>query len=118
MREDLDKPNYIRRNPHGSVAVVFCKCCGYVIAMQKRTGFWRSKMYAEVKIRFADRTAHVTNICKNCIGDLQRSPDLIMKVYHADIDDMCIDNPAMEMFRAGKVNPRIVAIDTKGRGIR
>lgn len=115
---ELEKPNYIKRNSHGGVVMIYCKCCGYIIGMQKRTGFWRSRMYAEVKIRFADRTAHVTNICKKCIGTLQRDSDLLMKVYHSDIDDLCIDNPRMEMFREGKSKPRIVAIDTNGRGIR
>lgn len=114
----LDKPDFILRNRSGAVHTIFCKCCGALIAQQRKRSFWRARIYAEVKIRFADNTAHVTNICVNCIPELQRNPALLYQVYEADINDLCIDNPAMEMFLVDKEKPRIVAVDTKGRGIR
>lgn len=117
-RLGLDKPDFILRNRAGGVHTVFCKCCGTIIAQQRRRQFWRSRMYAEIKIRFADSTAHVTNICQNCIPILQRNPELLHQIYEADIADLCIDNPDMEMFLVDKDKPRIVAVDTKGRGIR
>jgi hypothetical protein len=75
-------------------------------------------MYAEMKIKFADGTAHVTNLCKECTSKARNNPELLMAIYNADIDDLCIDNPAMEMFRANKERPRVVAVDNTGRGIR
>jgi hypothetical protein len=115
---EMEKPNYIQRNRSGGVRRVFCKVCAYVIAEQRGRMFWRSRLYSEMKIKFADGTAHVTNLCKECTSVARRDPELLMKIYEADIDDLCIDNQQMEIFRIGKEKPRVVAIDNTGRGIR
>lgn len=110
-------PQCIQRTRNGAISRIFCKCCGYIIAEQRGRTFWRSRVYAEVKIRFADQSAHVTHLCKGCVPMVQRDKAALMDLYNADLDEMCIDDPRCEMFRP-KEGPKIVAIDTRARGIR
>lgn len=74
-------------------------------------------MYAEIKIRFADKSAHVTHLCKKCVPEVRRDPEALMAIYNADIDDMVQDDPRCEMFRE-KSSPKVVAVDLQARGIK
>lgn len=112
----LECPEYIQRTRTGGIRRIFCKCCGYIIAEQRGRSFWRSRIYAEIKIKFDDGTMHVTNLCQGCVPNVRRDPELLLAVYHADIDDMVKEDPTADKFRE-KERPRVVAIDTKLRGI-
>jgi hypothetical protein len=74
-------------------------------------------MYAEIKIRFADKSAHVTHLCKGCIPKVRKDEEALMAIYNADIDDMCTEDPKCERFRE-KESPKVVAVDLQARGIR
>lgn len=112
----VEYPEFLQRTRNGGIKRIFCKCCGYIIAEQRGRIFWRSRMYAEIKIRFDDRTQHVTHLCANCLPKVRRNPEALMELYNADLDDMVLEDPRMEMFRE-KSGPRVVAVDTKMRGI-
>lgn len=116
MSFDLEFPEFIQRTRTGAIKRIFCKCCGYIIAEQRGRIFWRSRVYAEIKMRFADGTAHVTQLCQGCLPKVRRNPDALMAMYNADLDDMAQDDPRIEMFRE-KSEPRVVAVDTQMRGI-
>lgn len=113
----VNYPECTQKTRNGAIRRIFCKCCGYIISEQRGRTFWRSRIYAEIKIRFADGTAHVTHICRQCIPEVQRDKQALMDLYNADLDEMVLEDPRMEMFR-DKSEPKIVAIDTKARGIR
>lgn len=115
---ELEKPDYIQRDSKGRVWRVFCKVCGYIICEQRKRTFWRSNIYSEMKIEWADGSAHVTNLCRNCIPLVRRDPEALMAIYQADIDDLCIDDPINDMWRYGKSSPRVTTTDHHARGIR
>lgn len=111
-------PQFFQRPGRGKGTRISCKVCGYIIAEQRGKTFWRSRMYVEIKIRFADTTCHITSICKTCVAPAQRNPDLLLAIYHADIDDQCIDEPSLVVLHDNKLKPKIVNIDASCRGMK
>ena len=116
MSCELECAEYLQRTRNGAIRRIFCKCCSYIIAEQRGRTFWRSRIYAEIKIKFADGTMHVTNLCSGCIPKVRKDRELLMALYQADIDDMVKEDPTAAKFR-DKAEPRVVAVDTKYRGI-
>lgn len=114
----VDFPDCIQRTRIGSIKRIFCKVCGYIIAEHRGRSFWRSRMYAEVKIRFADKSAHVTHLCKACVPKVRGDQEVLMELYEADIRDMMVDDPKMAVYLDGKENPKIVATDYQARGLK
>jgi hypothetical protein len=116
MTCELECPEYLQRTRNGAIRRIFCKVCSYIIAEQRGRIFWRSRIYAEMKLKFEDGTMHVTSLCQGCLPKVRRDPEALMAIYNADIDDMAKEDPRAEMFR-DKAKPRVVAVDTKMRGI-
>lgn len=114
----LAKARYLDRNVFGKITGIYCKCCGAKIARDNGQMLLRNKQYAEVKIRFSDKTHHVTNCCTTCVPLLRVDKNLIMAVYEADVAAMIEEIPEIAILLEGKSNPRIVAVDVHQRGIR
>ena len=109
-------PEYIQYDANGRMVKMICKCCGVPIGEDRDGTFYRFDNYAEMKMRFADRSMHVTNACAECIKLATRNQQMRIDMHHADIDDMIIEVPSMAMFYS-RLAPRVVAVDFKRRGI-
>ncbi len=113
----ISRPEYIERNDQGKIANIYCKACGVPIAVSRSAHMKRLVNYTEVRMRFADGTQHVTNMCRACVPKIRRSESVMMEIYYADIADMLKVNPALDVLLAGKTKPRIVAVDTSQKGL-
>lgn len=116
--EHLAKADYLQYDVNGKIAVIYCKCCGTAIAHDNGKHMVRYKTYTEIKIRFADKTHHVTHCCRMCIGLLQADQDLLMAAYQADVAAMMREVPKLEVLLHNKERPRIVQVDIHQRGIQ
>ncbi len=112
----LNCPEYITYDPIGRMIAMRCKCCGAPIGEDRDGAFIRFKNYAEMKMRFLDKSMHVTNGCTDCIALAVRSSEMRTAMHQADIDDMVKQVPEMAMFR-NRLGSRVVAVDYKRMGI-
>lgn len=114
--ELLKKPDYVDNDAIGRMIALYCKVCGTQIGADQRGNFFRGSNYAEMKIMWADGSKHVTQLCSDCVVAASNSPDVMLAMYNADIDDMVKSVPQMEAHRE-KFDPVCVAIELKRRGI-
>lgn len=94
-RKQLAKPLYVEFDARGRIAKLYCKGCGVEIAKLTPNGFARNNKYAEIKMRFSDNSAHVTNICSDCVKIAQRSANFRQLLHDADMDQMEAEDPQM-----------------------
>lgn len=112
----VNHPDYIQYDANGRMIAMLCKCCGAPIGEDRDGAFYRFKNYAEMKMRFADKSMHVTNGCADCITAATKSPLMRLEMHQADIDDMVKTVPALGMFR-NRMGSKVVAVDYKRIGI-
>jgi hypothetical protein len=112
----LAKPDYIETDAIGRMITLYCKVCGAPIGRDVRGVFARGQNYAEIKIQFMDGDNHVTNLCTTCVDRVADDKDLLMEVYHADIDHLAREVPSLSE-RKAKLAPRITVVNTKRTGI-
>ncbi len=113
----LAKAKYMTYDHLGRMIGIACKCCGNVIAEQRKQGFYYYPSYTEIKIQFGNYGAHVTNLCINCVRLAQRDPDLLNAIYEADMADLTTLPSTAMLNRDQRARPKIVVVETKQRGI-
>lgn len=113
----LKRPDYIEYDKIGRMIRLFCAVCGTVIGEDRRGNFFRFTNYAELKMKFDNGQMHVTNLCTDCVVVVAQSPELMLEVYHADIDEMATEIPEMGAFKDDKGLPRYVTMDLTRSGL-
>lgn len=117
----LARPDYIEKDAIGRMIALYCKVCGAQIAADRAGGFVRGPNYAELKMQFMDvdfPDFHVTNLCTNCVEVVSRdrTGTILLEMHDADIDMMAEEVPQLSIHKR-RASPRVVAVDTKRRGI-
>lgn len=114
--EKLARPDYVVLDDRGRMIELYCKVCGQQIGGIVRLKFTRFKNYAEVKFTFDDKSNHVTNLCVDCVYDVNDSPRLMKLIHNADLDIMAQDNPAFLEEKRRK-RPRVTGLNADRSGL-
>jgi hypothetical protein len=114
----LAMPNYVVEGDQRRMMVCHCKVCGTKIGEDFRGAFLRLPNYCEIKMQFIDGTNHVTNLCAECLGrGVTEDLAMLSAMYDADMALMVREVPELAEVLGPKLGPRVVAVDTKRRGI-
>lgn len=113
----LTRPDFVVYS-NGLAIATYCKVCGKQIGrMDSKGRFMHLRNHTDMKIKFADGSAHVTCLCKGCVKAVYDKPAMLLALYEADIRDQMQFIPEMESY-LNKEKPRVSHIEFERRGIR
>jgi aspartate/tyrosine/aromatic aminotransferase len=100
---------------NGKITALYCKRCGTQIADVNDKGeLRRFSNYAEIKMRFTDKSSHISNGCKSCLTSDMSNDDL-KELHDADMREA----PTAMMIKHLERKPQtITVISTDQRGIQ